>query len=357
MLAACFVLNMFGRGLGDTYAVFLLPLEREFGWTRSQVTSVYSLYLLVNGCTAPLVGMLFDRLGARWVYGAGMAVPRRRLLLRRRAGQPVAVLSLIGALVGIGVSLNGMVPGSALARALVPRSACRRAIGIAFSAFGVGVIVFVPLAQFLVGDYDWRAAYRLMGGLLLLLAPIVVLACPGAASRPGIPSCAARPGARRRARGGRSRAALRTPVFWGLARCSSSRPTGMFAVVVQLVAFFIDAGFSPLTAATAFGMLGMLSAAASWLSGIAADRFGYRQIVTASFVGTAQRHGDAAADSAPIPRCSCWCSSSPCSACAWACAGRSCPRCRAKLFRRPARRHHLRQHLLDATRSARASAR
>jgi MFS family permease len=72
-LAACFALNMFGRGLGDTYAAFLLPLEREFHWTRSQVTGVYSIYLLVNGFTAPLVGMVFDRLGPRWVYGAGMA--------------------------------------------------------------------------------------------------------------------------------------------------------------------------------------------------------------------------------------------------------------------------------------------
>ena len=64
---------MFGRGLGDTYAVFLLPLERELGWTRSELTSVYSIYLLVNGCTAPLVGLVFDRLGPRWVYGAGMS--------------------------------------------------------------------------------------------------------------------------------------------------------------------------------------------------------------------------------------------------------------------------------------------
>ena len=46
---------MLGRGMGDTYAVFLVPLEREFGWTRSQVTGVYSVYLLVNGFTAPLV--------------------------------------------------------------------------------------------------------------------------------------------------------------------------------------------------------------------------------------------------------------------------------------------------------------
>src|SRR5207237_2638188 len=73
VLAACFTLNMFGRGLGDTYAVFLLPLEREFGWSRSELTSVYSIYLLVNGFTAPLVGLLFDRFGPRWVYGAGVA--------------------------------------------------------------------------------------------------------------------------------------------------------------------------------------------------------------------------------------------------------------------------------------------
>jgi MFS family permease len=63
--------------------------------------------------------------------------------------------------------------------------------------------------------------------------------------------------------------------------------TAMFSIVVQLVAFFVDAGFSPLAAASAFGALGMLSAASIMLSGIVSDRFGYRQTVTASFAGTA----------------------------------------------------------------------
>ena len=53
VLAVCFVLNMLGRGLGDSYAVFILPLEREYGWTRSQLTSVYSVFLLVSGFAAP----------------------------------------------------------------------------------------------------------------------------------------------------------------------------------------------------------------------------------------------------------------------------------------------------------------
>ena len=65
VLVACYFLNMLGRGLADTYAVFLLPLERDLGWTRSELTSVYAIYLLVNGFTAPLVGMLFDRFGPR----------------------------------------------------------------------------------------------------------------------------------------------------------------------------------------------------------------------------------------------------------------------------------------------------
>jgi hypothetical protein len=41
VLATVFLFNLLGRGSGDTYAVFLLPLEREFGWARSQLTSVY----------------------------------------------------------------------------------------------------------------------------------------------------------------------------------------------------------------------------------------------------------------------------------------------------------------------------
>jgi MFS family permease len=114
VLAACFALNMFGRGLGDTYAVFLLPLEREFGWSRSQTTSVYSIYLLVHGFTAPLVGLLFDRVGPRWVYGAGTAFLGAAFFFASRLTGLLQFYVLIGALVGAGVSLNGMVPASAL---------------------------------------------------------------------------------------------------------------------------------------------------------------------------------------------------------------------------------------------------
>jgi MFS family permease len=277
---------MFGRGLGDTYAVFLLPLEREFGWARSELTGVFSVYLLVNGLTAPLVGMVFDRLGPRWVYGVGLACLGAAFFLAGGLFSLWQFYLLIGILVGVGVSLNGMVPGSALL-ARWYRDKLSTAIGIAFSAVGVGTIVFVPLAQYLIGNYDWRTAYRILGGMLLVLAPAVMVLLPWKLFAAGHLEYRGEARHKRPGEGWTPAAALRTRVFWGLSQVFFCTASAMFSIVVQLVAFFVDAGFSPLTAASAFGTLGMLSAASIMASGFVSDRFGYRQTVTASFIGTA----------------------------------------------------------------------
>jgi MFS family permease len=277
---------MFGRGLGDTYAVFLVPLEREFGWTRSELTSVYSIYLLVNGFTAPLVGMVFDRLGPRWVYGAGMASLGTAFFFAGSLSSLWQFYLFIGVLVGLGVSLNGMVPGSALLSRWY-RERLSTAIGIAFSAIGVGTIVFVPLAQYLIGEYEWRQAYRILGAGLLLAMPLVVLGLPWRRFAAGDPALRHDAQRKRAGEGWTPRAALRTPMFWALAAVFFFTAMAMFSVVVQLVAFFIDAGFSALTAASAYGLLGLLSAVSVMSSGFLSDRFGTLRTVTTSFFGTA----------------------------------------------------------------------
>jgi len=272
---------MFGRGLGDTYAVFLLPLERDLGWSRSELTSVYSIYLLVNGCTAPLVGLLFDRLGPRWVYGTGMASLGAAMLLAGGLTQLWQFYLFIGVLVGIGVSLNGMVPASALL-ARWYRERLSTAIGIAYSAFGVGTVLFVPLVQYLVGEFGWRASYRILGWILIGLVPLVLLAVPWRTFAAG----GSRHDAHKAGEGWTLAMALRSPVFWGLVQVFFCTAAGMFSIVVQLVAFFVEAGFSPIAAATAFGVIGLLSAMSVMSAGLAAERFGYRQTVTASVAGT-----------------------------------------------------------------------
>jgi len=286
VLGTCFLLNLLGRGIGDTYSVFLRPLEREFGWSRSQLTSVYSMYLLVNGFCAPFVGMVFDRLGARWVYGTGLAVLGTAFVLAGSLESLWQFYLLVGVAIGVGVSFTGMVPGSGMLSRWY-RVRLSTALGVAYAGFGVGAMLFVPIAQALVGQLDWRMTYRVLGWFLLAVLPFIVFGVPWKRFEAGHPELrnVAKPGAVQS--GWTLRSALRTPLYWALAQAFFFTSVGMFIILVQLVIFLIDAGFSPLVAATAFGFTGMLSAASVMGSGFMSDRFGVRQAVTASFVGTA----------------------------------------------------------------------
>jgi MFS family permease len=277
---------MFGRGLGDTYAVFLLPLEHEFGWRRSELTSVYSIYLLTHGVTSPLIGYFFDRFGPRWVYGAGLACLGIALFLAGSLTSLWQFYVLVGVVVGFGVSLNGMVAGSALLSRWF-RQRLSTALGIAFSAYGFGTILFVPLAQYLIAHYDWRTAYRSLGLFALMLAPMAVLLLPWKKFGAGHPEYHREGKARAGEPGWTLRSAMRTDVFRGLSQAFFFTASAMFSILVQLVAFLVDAGFSPIAAATAFGAVGLMSAASVMASGFTSEHFGYRQTVTVTFIGTA----------------------------------------------------------------------
>ncbi len=286
VLATVFLFNLLGRGSGDTYAVFLLPLEREFGWARSQLTSVYSMYLLVGAFMAPLAGTLFDRFGPRVTYSGGLLCLSAAFLLASTLGNLWEFYLFIGVTIGVGVGLVGMVPASALLTRWF-RARLSTAIGIAFSATGTGVLLFVPFSQWLIGQLGWRATYQVLAGIVFLAVPFALFVVPWRLYVSGLQDSVSGLRARAAGEGATVRAALRTRTFWSLVQVFFFTATAMFTVLVQAVVYFIDLGFSPITAATAFGITGMLSVVSVSTSGLAAERFGYRNTVSASFAGTA----------------------------------------------------------------------
>jgi MFS family permease len=286
VLATCFALNLLGRGSGDTYAVFLLPLQNEFGWARSQLTSVYSMYLLVGAFIAPLAGTLFDRVGPRATYGAGLGVLAAAFFLASSLGNLWEFYLFIGVMIGVGVGLVGMVPASALITRWY-REKLSTAIGIAFAAGGMGGLVFVPTVQALLGVFDWRTAYRILGGVMLLAVPIAVSFPPWKTYVLGHPGYRGAQRAQGAGEGWTLSKAMRTRLYWALVQVFFFTATAMFTVLVQAVVYFIDIGFSAMAAASAYGILGMLSVISVSASGLLSDRYGLRQTASASFAGTA----------------------------------------------------------------------
>ncbi|MEC9328627.1 MAG: MFS transporter, partial [Pseudomonadota bacterium] len=69
-----FVMNLMSRGMGETFAVFLLPIESEMGWTRATLTGIYALYMGAHGLAGIVVGWFVDRVGPRAVYTGGLVL-------------------------------------------------------------------------------------------------------------------------------------------------------------------------------------------------------------------------------------------------------------------------------------------
>jgi MFS family permease len=301
VLLICFVFNMLGRGVGDTYVTFLLPLETEFGWSRSELSSVYSIYMVANGLSAPFVGVLFDRWGPRLVYLLGVGSLGLGYFLAGQLTQLWQFHLCIGVAGGIGISAIGMVPSASLISRWFPHSTST-AIGIAYAGFGAGTLVLVPFAQYLNQTVGWRDAYHVMGGSLLIALPIVML-LPWRVIRAGYGArgCAKSQGpvltssTHAKTKSAETvaaptnsplRAALRHSGFWGLAQAFFFTSVVVYTVLVQMIAYLVSTGFTPIEAASAFGFAGILSVLGVGSAGRLADVLGARRTATLSFTCT-----------------------------------------------------------------------
>jgi MFS family permease len=256
VLALCFSLALVGRGLGESFTVFLKPIAQDFGWDRAQIISAYSLTWLSGGLMSPFIGRLFDRSGPRMVYAVGLALLGGAFLAAAHADQLWQFQLSIGLCVGIGIAFIGNVPNSILlGRWFGPR--LPTAMAVVYSATGAGVLVLLPTSQILIDHVGWRGAYQIFGFIALgLLVPLMLL--PWRLFSTGSPHVVKKTDPEFVDHGWTLLGAVGHHAFWALFATFFFTAIGMYAISAQIVAYLIDAGFPPLQAATAWGFSGVV---------------------------------------------------------------------------------------------------
>jgi sugar phosphate permease len=157
VLAVCFMLSVLGRGLVESFTVFLLPISETFGWNRGQIISIYSLASLAGALTSPLVGRMFDGFGPRVVYSLGLIVLGGAFLVAAYGQQLWQFQISLGLCVGLGLASIGTVPSSILlGRWFGPR--LPTAMAFVYSGASAGVLMLLPVSQLLIDHIGWRGA-------------------------------------------------------------------------------------------------------------------------------------------------------------------------------------------------------
>ena len=170
---ACFgIMFLLYGGILNTFTVFLVPMVEDLGWDRKTLSYAMAVGAIGMGISAPIAGMLIDRMGAKRVMVAGAAMIGGGILVAGRISYPWQ-LYLAYSFVGIGLAAATVIPCSlVISRWFVSRRGM--ALGMMAMGTSVGGMFMTPVANWIIYNHGWRAAYTVSGIMILLIGvPII----------------------------------------------------------------------------------------------------------------------------------------------------------------------------------------
>ncbi|HEX6235014.1 MAG TPA: MFS transporter [Jiangellaceae bacterium] len=296
--AVAFIALIAAAGFRAAPGVLIVPLEAEFGWSRSTLAAAVSVNLVLFGLTAPFAAALMDRFGIRRVTATALA------LVAVGSGGTVFMTSAWqlmlcwGVLIGLGTGSMALVFAATVAqRWFVARRGL--VMGLLTAGSATGQLVFLPLVAWLAEIAGWRAASLVIAAAALAVVPLVLLVLRERPADLGVLPYGAetaademvdRPADRPRVGPARAavdalRAAARTRAFWalavGFAICGVST-NGLIGT--HFVPAAHDHGMPQTTAAGLLVLVGIFDIVGTVASGWLTDRFDPRVLLAAYYL-------------------------------------------------------------------------
>ena len=106
IVLAAFFVSFVGFGVMYTFGVFLKPIGATFGASHATMTAIFSTLTVLSFFLAPLTGDLADRIGPRYVVGAGALLMGGGLLLTARTHYFPLIFVTWGGMCGRGSGLR-----------------------------------------------------------------------------------------------------------------------------------------------------------------------------------------------------------------------------------------------------------
>jgi MFS family permease len=169
-----FVALLGAAGFRAAPSVLMVPLQDEFGWSRSVLSLAVGVNLVLFGLTAPFAAALMDRFGIRTVVASALT------LIAAGAGLTVFVTAswqLVltwGVLIGLGTGSMAMVFAATVANRWFVRGR-GVVMGILTAGSATGQLIFLPIIAIPTQHGSWRTASLIIAAAALAVVPFVLL--------------------------------------------------------------------------------------------------------------------------------------------------------------------------------------
>lgn len=175
-----FIVLAVNTGSRSAFGIFLKPMLTDLGLTRGITSGAFSLSLLINAVLCVPIGWLLDKLGPRIIITFCGFFIGLGYLFMSQVNTTWQLYLFYGVIIGIGSTVY--VPAvSTVARWFTTRRSIMT--GIVGSGGSMGTLIAPLLANWLISIYDWRSAFAILGGVILVL--VIVSAQFLRVTRPG----------------------------------------------------------------------------------------------------------------------------------------------------------------------------
>ena len=275
-----FIVGITLYGIYLSFGVFFKSIESEFSLTRTATSAIASASLLLAGFFAFVAGWALDRYGPKLIVLFMGIFTGLSLILTSQTTSLWQLFITYSLFLSMGTGAVYVVPMSTVSRWFNKKRGL--ALGLASTGVGLGMIIFAPLATYLITNYGWRIAYLVMG--LIAWVAIIPLSrlLKGDPHEVGALPDGVKTRLRRTPDGEESSRltgfslsqAFRTRSFWLLLYTWVIFAAAVLLVYTHLVPHITDLGFSAAEAAVVFSLMGVSSIAGRAPVGVASDRIG-----------------------------------------------------------------------------------
>lgn len=160
ILIAGFTINMC-LGILYAWSIFVPTLESEFGLSRTEVSLPFTVATLTFSFGMIFTGRLQDKLGPRVISLLGSVLAGGGYMLSSISGGVLHLMITYGLVAGLGNAAGYIAAVSSGLKWFPDKRGL--ASGIVVGGYGIGALIFAPIATNLIGTIGWRTTFLILG--------------------------------------------------------------------------------------------------------------------------------------------------------------------------------------------------